>query len=522
MLGKDWVMFRLSALPDACATLSPRRRALAALATGGLCSLALPPLSLFPLLWLGLPLLLALVHGAASRKQAFGLGWCFAFGYFTLSLYWIAAALFVDIGRFWWLVPFCVAGLPAVLGLYYGLATLLWYRWRRLDVPGAALLALLLFVAEYARGHLFTGFPWNLFGYVWADILPVAQSASLFGIYGLTLLTLFAACLPAALFIRTRAALHANLLATSLFLLLAAWGALRLQEPSETLDTRFRLVQPNIAQALKWDPTQREGNLQTLLRLSAAPVIAPTMIIWPESAVAFFLTDDASRRNQIAAALPKGAVLVTGGDRRQPNHAKGRWDYFNSLLVLDGNAITAVYDKFHLVPFGEYVPFQGFGPVAAATTSMGSFVAGPAPQTLQVGTMPPFSPLICYEVLFPAAVTDGSGKPQLLINVTNDAWYGRTAGPYQHLAIARLRAIEEGLPLLRAANTGISANIDAYGRTLQFLPLNTEGVIDAPFSRPAPRTLYAQLGNRLAVAGALCLGLALWFSYRRRTQINRL
>lgn len=509
-------MIRLSTLPAACAALSPWRRALAALAAGGLCSLTLPPLSLFPLLWVGFPALLLLLHGAANRRQAFLTGWCFAFGYFTLSLYWIAAALFVDVQRFWWLVPFCVAGLPALLGVYYGLAALLWHRWRGLNVRGAALLALLLFAAEYARGHLFSGFPWNLFGYVWTDILPVAQSASLFGVYGLTLLTLLAACLPVALFTRTKAALSANLLACSALLLLAVWGGLRLQEPSAvTTAQRFRIVQPNIAQAMKWDPTQREAHLQTLLRLSAPAVSAPTLIIWPESAVTFFLTDDASRRSQIAAALPNDAVLVTGGDRRQPNYAAGRWDYFNSLLILDGDRVSTVYDKFHLVPFGEYVPLQSFGPVATATAGMGSFKAGSAPQTLQVRGFPPFSPLICYEVIFPGAVTDKTGRAQLLINITNDAWYGRSAGPHQHLAIARMRAIEEGLPLLRAANTGISAQIDAYGRIVGALPLDTEGVLDAPLPRPAPRTIYTQSGDAITLGTIFVLMITLCFFYRR-------
>lgn len=517
-------MFRLATLPEACAGLSPWRRALAALAAGGLCSLALPPLSLFPLLWIGFPALLLLLHGAANRRHAFLTGWSFAFGYFTLSLYWIAAALFVDLARFWWLVPFCVAGLPALLGLYYGLATLLWWRWRALDVAGAALLALLFFAAEYARGHLLSGFPWNLFGYAWADILPVAQSVSLFGSYGLTLLTLMAALLPVAFFgsVRWRATL-ANLLGNGGLVLLALWGALRLQEPTSMVpNVQLRLVQPNIAQALKWDPTQREANLQTLLRLSAQPSAPPpTHIIWPESAVAFFLMDDASRRSQITAALPTGAVLLTGGDRRQPNYATNRWDYFNSLLVLEGGAVTAGYDKYHLVPFGEYVPFQSFGPVATATAGMGSFVAGPAPQTLQVRGLPPFSPLICYEVIFPGAVTDRLTPPQLLINITNDAWYGRTAGPYQHLAIARMRAIEEGVPLLRAANTGISAVIDAYGRTLQTLPLGTAGVLDAPLPTASPATLYRDDADRIVLSIAVFLGIILFSIYRRRPAINQ-
>ena len=285
---------------------------------------------------------------------------------------------------------------------------------------------------------------------------------------------------------------------------------------------QLRLVQPNIAQALKWDPSQREANLQTLLRLSAqSGAIPPTHIIWPESAVAFFLLDDASRRSQISAALPAGAVLLTGGDRRQPNYATNRWDYFNSLLVLDGGVVTTGYDKYHLVPFGEYVPFQGFGPVATATAGMGSFVAGPAPQTLQVRGLPPFSPLICYEVIFPGAVTDRLTPPQLLINITNDAWYGNTAGPHQHLAIARMRAIEEGVPLLRAANTGISAIIDAYGRTLRILPLGMEGIVDAPLPAARDATLYRDLADSIVLVTSILLGTLLCFASQRRHKINQ-
>lgn len=480
--------------------LSPGRRRLAALAAGMVSALGLPPLSFFPALWLGLPLLLLLLRGATRPRQAFTLGWMFAFGYFVISLYWIAAALFVDIRQYFWLLPFTLAGLPAVLAVYYGLAAWVWQSCRLHGVAGALGLALLFSLAEYLRGHWFTGFPWNLFGYVWADILPMAQSVSLFGSYGLTLLTLVAACLPAAL-IETpgRRATLANSLALAVLAGLALWGGLRLEQQPTTYSTgnRVRLVQPNIAQQLKWDPQQRERNFQTLLSLSGTPADPPiTHIIWPETALTGFAAEDASRRAVLAAAMPAGALLLTGTVRRQPDTTGNRWDFFNSLVALAPTGdLVASYDKFHLVPFGEYVPLRGFAPVASLASGMGAFTAGPGPQSLNVPGLPSFSPLICYEVIFPGAVVAPESRPEFLLNITNDGWYGNTAGPYQHLANARLRAIEEGLPLLRVANTGISAVVDAEGRVLHSLPLSTQGVLDSAVPAPIPAPLFARYGN---------------------------
>lgn len=480
--------------------LPPRRRALAALAAGMVCALGLPPLNLFPVLWLGLPLLLLLLRGTKRPRQAFVLGWLFAFGYFVIGFYWIAAALFVDIKQFFWLLPFTLAGLPAALAVYYGLACWVVYHSRLQGVASALLLAALFGLAEFARGHLFTGFPWNLFGYVWADILPMAQSVSLFGSYGLTLVTLVAACLPAAL-VETprRQAAVANLLAFTCLVALAVWGGLRLADnpTAYTTGNLVRLVQPNIAQQVKWDPQERERNFQTLLGLSTDPAAQPvTHIIWPETALTGFVTEDATRRAVLAAALPAGAYLLTGTVRRLPDSSSNRWDFFNSLVALAPNGdVAAVYNKFHLVPFGEYVPLRGFAPVASLTSGMGAFTAGPGPQNVTVAGLPVFSPLICYEVIFPGVVVAPERRPQLLLNITNDGWYGNTAGPYQHLASARMRAIEEGLPLLRVANTGISAVVDAQGRVLQSLPLGSQGVLDTAVPAAGVALLFARFGN---------------------------
>jgi apolipoprotein N-acyltransferase len=477
------------------AAITPRRRALYASLVGAVASLAIPPVGWFGLLWFCLPALYYLLQNARSQWQAFWLGWSFACGYFICGLYWIAAALLVDWQKFLWLVPITVTGLPALLAVYYGLAALAWHRLRLTGCASTLALALLLAAAEYARGQLFTGFPWNLFAYAWAEHAPLAQSFSLFGSYGVTLLILLAALLPAAWL---QNAPHARMASLSLLGLCAGlwlWGAWRLQTPTPNVpDVYLRIVQPNIQQRMKWDKAEQDTHFQQLLTLSAAPASQPiTHILWPETALTFDLTLDAARRAELTAALPTNSLLLTGMVRREANMQTQRWDYFNSLLVFDKTGMTvARYDKAHLVPFGEYVPLRGFAPVAAATAGLGSFKAGAGPMTLTVsGGLPPFSPLICYEVIFPGAVTAAAPAPRLLINITNDAWYGNTAGPYQHLAISRMRAIETGLPLLRAANTGISAVVDAYGRVLAKQPLNATGVIDSPVPQAlAAPTLY--------------------------------
>jgi apolipoprotein N-acyltransferase len=513
----------LPALAARCRTSPPRRRAVLAFLAGSLCCLGLPPLGLFPVLWLGFPILVWLLQGATSKRQAFATGWCFAFGYFLFGLYWIAASMFVDLKRFGWLIPITVAGLPAGLSILYGLAAVVWqklYRHFKLDtLTGALALAWCFAATEYLRGYLFTGFPWNLFGYVWTEFLPVAQSASLFGSYGLTLLTLCAAVLPAALVVTPkRPAIIANGIALGVFILLGIWGVWRLQTPTAYVpDVYVRLVQPNIAQNLKWDRQERANNFEHLLEMTALPSAHPlTHIIWPETAVTYFLADDAPHRLRIAAVLPEHATLLTGAPREEIT-ANGNDNYFNSMLTLDRSSmIGVIYDKFHLVPFGEYVPFRSFGPVAAVASGLGTFVPGSGPRSLRVPGLPPFSPLICYEVIFPGHVVDPHDRPSLLINITNDAWYGKTAGPHQHFAIARMRAIEEGVPLLRVANTGISAVVDAYGRTLQFLPLGTEGNLDGMVPQAVPFTINADYGTYINPMAWLLLGFGLLLTKARQ------
>ncbi len=452
------------------------------------------------------PGLIWLLDGASSGRRAFAVGWFFGFGHHVLGLYWISAALFTDIGRFWWALPFSAVGLPILLALFSGAATWLFWKLRARGF-GAGLAKPILFAVcwallEWLRGHVLTGFPWNLIGYGWVGVPAVLQSVSLFGIYGLTLLTVLVAALPAALpdpmagHRRAAVALAAGL---ALFAALGGWGGWRLSTASDEAvpGVRLRLVQAAIDQRLKWAPGEREKNVQQHLELSALPSSEPiTHIIWPETAVPFFVASDARVRQALASVIPSGGLLITGAPRTAVD-AEGQPRYYNSLVALDGSgAVAGLFDKFHLVPFGEYMPLRRWIPIDAIAGNGAEFSPGPGPTTLELNGLPPVSPLICYEGIFPGAVVDGTNRPQWLLNLTNDAWYGRTAGPHQHFAINQVRAAEEGVPLVRVANTGISGLVDAYGRVRQSLGLGERGIIDTTLPKaPDEITPYARFGD---------------------------
>ncbi|TWA68514.1 apolipoprotein N-acyltransferase [Azospirillum baldaniorum] len=501
---------RLGRLSAGLAGLTGWRRLLAAAGFGGLAALALPPAGAVPLLLIAFPGLLWLLDGARTKRQAFAVGWFFGFGHHLLGLYWISAALFTDIERFWWALPLSAAGLPILLAMFTGFATLLVWVLRGRGM-GQGLGKVVLFAASWAlfewlRGHVFTGFPWNLVGYGWTGFLPVLQGVSLIGIYGLSLLTVLVASLPAGLAeaaVPRRRAWGALAAGLALFTALGAWGGLRLAGASDAAvpGVRLRLVQPAIDQRLKWAAGERVRNVQQQMELSVSSSGEPvTHVIWAETAVPLFLDQDARLRQALGSVTPPGGLLITGVPRMEAG-PEGEPLYYNSLAAVDGSgAVTGRFDKFHLVPFGEYMPLRRWLPVGAIAGNGAEFSAGPGPVSLDLKGLPPVSPLICYEVIFPGAVLpaaqDGAGRPRWMLNLTNDAWYGNTAGPYQHFAIARTRAVEEGMPLVRVANTGISGVVDAHGRITAMLPLGHRGVVDAalPEALPAP-TLYGRVGD---------------------------
>ncbi len=507
--------------------LAPTRAGIAlCFAAGAIAALALPPLGLFPLLFLTLPLLFLALEDQPPRAAAFR---CFAYIWGTLifSLYWIADSMLVDLAHFWWAIPVSILGLPFYLALYAGLAGAA-YSWlrRRFAIGRAAavpLLAVLLTLSDIARGMLLTGFPWSVPSSAWLWLPELRQSLSLIGSYGLTLLTYLLALTPVLFAIPARAARRLGFGIVIIALGLTAWGTMRLMAPeSPSVDgIRLRLVQPNISQDLKWDPAAREANFEHTLSLSALPTpvrsLAPTHIIWPESAAPFLLENDEDARLAISARTPANGLTLLGAPWRSFTET-GEKQYANSLIaVTDNGAIRQRYAKAHLVPFGEYFPGRNFLKhvfgidVSAIAAGSNDFTAGPGPQTMRFGILPPVSPLICYEVIFSHAVADQNDRPGWLLNITNDGWFGQTAGPHQHFELARDRAIEEGLPLVRVANTGISGVIDGYGRVLTATTIGIATVVDTTLPIPLPATVFARYGHMFLLFEILSCCMVAWF-----------
>ncbi|HEY8383878.1 MAG TPA: apolipoprotein N-acyltransferase [Microvirga sp.] len=527
----------LEPLAHRVALLRGWRRALLGIAAGAVGALAMPPFGLLPALVLSLVPAVWLLdgHGVLGRRALRGAaldGWCWGFGYFVAGFWWLGAAFLVEADQFAWAMPFGVLGLPALLAFFpalgFALARLLW----REGALRILALAVGLTVAEGLRGTLFTGFPWNTIGMALGQQIWLMQAASLAGLYGLTLLAVLIAAAPATLLTGGSPAGRLAPAALALALLggLVGFGALRV--PAEAMPTepgiRLRIMQPNLPQDAKFNPANAGAILRHYLDVSGraterSPGIAGvTHLIWPESAFPFLLHREPQALAQIAAFLPPGTTLVTGAARMEtplPGESAGR--FFNAIQVVgEDGRIGGTYDKAHLVPFGEYVPHALDSLMRAVGLRQfvhipGGFDAGEPGAPLAVPGLPPVAASVCYEAIFPGALIGAGPRPSLMLNVTNDAWFGNTPGPRQHFAQARLRTVEEGLPLVRAANTGISAVIDPYGRVVAALDLGKEGALDADLPRPAGPTLFAALGSFIPTAMVLACLLPL-VTLRRR------
>jgi len=509
-----------------------RRLAVAALA-GVVSVLALPPIHVVPVLFVTLPMVLWLLDGAATRRAAFAVGWAFGFGFFVAGLYWIGNALLVDAARFGWMIPFAVGGLSAALAVYVGLVTLAvqWLDPRR-GWPRVMVFAAAWTLGEMLRGWALTGFPWNPIGTVWMPLDAMIQSVAWVGVYGLGLLTVAVAAMPAVLG-WDRATWRAPVAALAVLAGVAVAGAARLPDgPLEVVDgVRLRLVQPNIPQVLKWSPERRAENLYRHIDMSRLPAedgLAPTHVIWGETALPFALdgTEDGGTQDRVRQVVAEalgdtGTAVLTGVVRTTPA-GQQPYQVWNSLVAIDATgSLRAHYDKAHLVPFGEYVPLRSVLPLDKITPGATDFSRGDGPTTIDLPGLPPASPLICYEVIFPAAVVDADNRPAWILNVTNDGWYGVSSGPYQHLATTRLRAVEEGLPLVRVANTGVSAIIDPYGRILSEVGLDRAGVADGPLPVALPATPFARSGLLLPLALTGFVGLLGLASRRNRPHVMK-
>jgi apolipoprotein N-acyltransferase len=506
-------------------TRSDKQDYLFCILLGALNALAMPPFYFFPILLISFPIFIRLLDKSMKTIHACLKTFLFFFAFHVFGLYWISAALFVDIADNWWVLPFALSGLPALLALYPAIAVGIWQRmaWQ----GSARLIALIVLLAftEWFRGWAFTGFPWNSWGYTWVAFLPIMQSVAVIGIYGLSLSTLVFAFLP-VFFARHYHDRFSRVFVGgfALFVLaMVAWGAGRLQTtlPTQSNPYMVRIVQPNIPQTIKWNPQIRAENERKLWAHSVQKSdVVPNIVIWPETSVSLFDTMDVRRMEAMLQQLINPKTVLAAGVMETEMGDNGAQQYFNRLSFYNntGHRIGS-YDKTHLVPFGEFLPFQQYWPVTPVAFKNGSMTRGKGIETLSLENVPPVSPLICYEAIFSGETALNKPRPQWILNVTNDAWYGTTTGPYQHLAITRTRAIEEGLPVVRAANTGISAVIDPFGRIIEKLPLNSEGIIDQPLPQSLKPTLFAKYGNRIFFILLAGLFILAWIWQRTRVTV---
>ncbi|SFK39803.1 apolipoprotein N-acyltransferase [Methylocapsa palsarum] len=508
----------------------------------------------------------------AGAWSAFGAGWWWGFGYFVAGLWWLGAAFLVDADEFLWALPLGVAGLPAYLAIFPGfgfmLARLLWS-------PGSGRLFALaagLGLTEWLRGHVLTGFPWNNFGMALGGNLVTAQLASIVGLYGLTVISVAMFSAPAAVCsprakLTPRSAASPVLAALAALAAIIGFGELRLGEPDPgvTPGIAIRIMQPNLALDAKFRPENKVAILSHYLNLAGRPAedaafehATATLHVWPESAFPFVLSRDAWALDKIGAFLPPDSFLFTGAARaqeaaqeaadeaaeqaaRRDEADNGADDedplassapsvkFYNAIQVVSaGGLILDNYDKVHLVPFGEYLPLESLLRRLGLRQFIhvpGGFSPGSARASLSAPGLPKAAPLVCYEAIFPGEVVPDdplSERPGYLLNVTNDGWFGQTAGPHQHFAQVRLRAIEEGLPVVRAANSGVSAIIDAYGRVLRELPLGATGVLDGPLPLRIAPPLFARFprGATILVWFA-ALAIAFVSHHRTLTKMNK-
>lgn len=507
---------RVSELCRWLGQLSGWRRHFAAFLFGICGTLTLAPLFLFPLLLPAFSGLFALLQLAPSRKAMFWDGWWWGWGFFMSGLYWFCVALLTDADRFAWLIPFALFGLTGVIALYSALACVLMSY-----IPVRGLSRLLMFAVvwvsvEYARALCLSGFPWNLIGYSFGFSTASLQLASVVGIYGLTFLAVVVGLTP----MMTLAGKRGRQSAGCVWAVVAAaliWGAWRLGSTEQRFvpDIQFRLVQANIAQPHKWDPErQLEGMKEHVRLMLSGESREITHFIWPETAVPYVLQSDSPLSRLLGEALPKGAVLLTGALRSEGEESD--WLIWNTLAAIDdGGHVIGTYDKQRLVPFGEFQPLRPYVPKEWMTpVGEHDFARGTEDELYSWAGLPPMRPLICYEAIFAELPRSSGARPAWMLNVTNDAWFGISSGPHQHFHMARMRAVEQGVPLVRAANTGISAVTDGLGRIIGHLPLGTQGVLDAQLPQPTESDTFFSSFGALLMPVLWGLGAMLWWRQR--------
>lgn len=485
-----------------------KNKFLLSLIAGCFCSLAFAPFHFFVAAMVSLSAFYLLLDECKTKKETFWMGFSYGFGYFLSGIYWIAISLLVDATSFAWLIPFALTLIPAALAAYVALFSLSYkfvinrfFLFKTYQKILVFTICWLFF--EILRSLLFTGFPWNLLGYIWMMDVSFAQLAKVFGIYGLSVFAILI-CLFPTLFLKIKGLKSPSevvrgdkilaVILLILFVLNFIWGYVYINQTKATYDNsiKLRLVQGNIKQEMKWDSEQKYKNFLKHINLSISkPLDNISAVIWSETAIPYAIDNSSELKRMLRRATPPQGVLISGALRLEVNNNSSQiTNAWNSVFAFDKKGVIDSYDKHHLVPFGEYVPLQKYLPfVQKITQGSVGFSKGDGPKTIVTKDFS-FSPLICYEVIFSDKTLDKKSRPDLLANLTNDAWFGKSSGPYQHFDMSKMRAIEYGIPMARVANSGITALIDPFGRVIKKIDLNQSGIIDVNLIKKLPPTIY--------------------------------
>ncbi|MBM5783019.1 MAG: apolipoprotein N-acyltransferase [Pelagibacterales bacterium] len=478
---------------------------------GAVCNLAFAPFHWFFPILISIPIFYFLISVAKNRKETFWFGWFYGFGYFVAGIYWISISLLVDAKQFAWLIPFAATLIPAVLAIYFALFALSYKflvdRFFVKQVYEKVLLFSSLWILfEILRSFLFTGFPWNLIGYIWCFNDNFLQISAIFGIWGLSLIAVLVGLIP-VLFISYKNGefvfnnhLYDKIFGTIIIFILASsffYGLYRIDSSKLVVDSskKLRLVQGNIKQSAKWNLEEKYRNFFKHIRLTNSKDLREVKaVIWSETAVPYAIDNNSELLNKLKLAVPEEGILITGALRLGYSSLGEVDEVWNSVFNIGDSGVLDYYDKHHLVPFGEYVPLQKYLPfISKITDGAMGFSEGEGVKTLKNNVFS-FSPLLCYEVIFSDKIIDKNNRPDLLVNLTNDAWFGRSSGPYQHLDMAKVRSVEYGISLARVANTGITAFFNPLGQLVDKIELNDEGVIDVDFVNNIEPTVYSKFG----------------------------